>query len=178
MTAYVNVATGTVLSATNTWTAQQTFLRQVTVSTSLALSGPFLAGGSSGASGQLLQSQGGAAPPIWISSVTLLGGAPLLRQSLLQSAVAAKNASYPMTDSDFGILGDATSGLITITLPAANSAGRMVFVLKTDNSANHVRIAGAGSDKIQGSATVDLSVQYQKNVLVSDGGTLWYVISQ
>ena len=67
MKAYVSAATGTVspgmLSSSNTWSAQQTFLNQVTVSTSLVLSGPFLANGSSGSAGQVLLSQGGASSP-------------------------------------------------------------------------------------------------------------------
>jgi len=175
---YVDIATSTLLSSTNSWTAQQTFTKQVSVSTSLALSGSFLANGASGSSGQLLQSQGGASAPAWISSTTLLGGTALVRQGSASLSVVAKSGSYAMTTADFGILGDATSGAVTITLPAASNAGMLVFVVKKDSTGNNVNIAAAGGDSVNGSSSISLTSQYQKRLLIADGGTTWYVISQ
>jgi len=177
---YVDTAASTVLlNSTSTWTAQQTYTKQITVSTSMVLSGSLLAsGGSAGTSGQVLQSQGLGSAPLWITSTTLLGGTAILNQGSASLKVSAKSSSYPMTAADFGILGNATGGAITITLPPASNTGLMVFVLKTDSSGNNVNITAAGSDTIQGSATVNLTTQYQKRLLIADGVTTWYVISQ
>jgi hypothetical protein len=181
--AYVDAATTsvntTLLMSTITWTGQQTYTKQITVSTSMALSGALITGGSAGTSGQLLQSQGSGSAPAWISSTTFLGGTPILRQGSASLSLATKTAGYQMTPADFAILGDATSGAITINLPAASNAGMLVFVAKKDSSVNYVNIAPSGSDTIVGSATpINLTTQFYKRMLIADGGSNWYVISQ
>jgi hypothetical protein len=180
--AYVDAATTAVIAAhllsTSTWTAQQTFTKQIAVSTSIALSGSLIAGGSAGTSGQLLQSQGNASAPAWISSTTLLGGIPILKQGAASLSFVSKNVSYAMTTADFAILGDASVGVVNITLPPASNAGMLVFIIKKDSSANNVNIVGGAGDTIQGSTPVSLGGQYQKRLLIADGGTTWYVMSQ
>jgi hypothetical protein len=180
--AYVDASTATsntvLLMSTNTWTAQQTFNNQITVSTSMAISGALLANGSAGSSGQVLQSQGSGAAMAWVSSTTLLGGTPILKQGSASLSFVSKNISYGMATTDFGILGDASTADIVITLPPASNAGMMVFIVKKDSSANTVSIVGANSDTIEGSTPVNLTSQYQKRLLIADGGSTWYVISQ
>jgi len=179
---YVDASTATAIMAhlmsTNTWTAQQTYTKQISVSTSIVLSGSLLANGSAGTSGQVLQSQGSGSAPAWISSTTFLGGTPVLKQGPASLSFATKNASYPMTAADFAILGDASVGVITITLPPASNAGTLVFIVKKDSSGNNVSIVGAGADTIEGITPLNLAAQYQKRLLIADGGTTWYVISQ
>src|SRR6185437_682206 len=76
-------------------------------------------------------------------------------------AQVTKTANYTALTTDQVILADATAGNIVITLPAASSEGaRELFVKKIDSSANTVRIAAAGTDTIDGAASVTLSLQY------------------
>jgi len=179
---YVNTATSTVnasvWSSTGTWTAQQTYTKQISISTSVVLSGSLIASGSAGSSGQLLQSQGSGSAPAWISSTTFLGGAPILKQGSASLSFAVKNATYTMTTSDFGILANANGVGITITLPPASNAGMLAFIVKTDSSGSNVAIAGAGTDTIEGITPVNLTAQYQKRLLIADGESTWYVMSQ
>jgi hypothetical protein len=91
---------------------------------------------------------------------------------------AVKNATYTMTTSDFGILANANGVGITITLPPASNAGMLAFIVKTDSSGSNVAIAGAGTDTIEGITPVNLTAQYQKRLLIADGESTWYVMSQ
>lgn len=74
---------------------------------------------------------------------------------------------------------NATSGVITITLPAAVTVGSgwAVQIRKSDASANLVTIARAGSDTINGVTTLSLAVQHQSLILFSLGGTSWGVVA-
>ncbi len=76
------------------------------------------------------------------------------------------------------ILVDATSGSVTITLPAASSgflasSGIEYVVQKVDASANTVTISRAGSDLINGSATQTLTIQYQSRTLQAATSSSW-----
>lgn len=70
---------------------------------------------------------------------------------------------------------DATSGAITVTLPAASTTAKKILVKKID-SANNVTVTRAGSDTIEGSNTFVLSSQYQWIVLQSDGTSVWKIV--
>jgi hypothetical protein len=180
--AYVDAATATatsgILSSANTWTGPQTYQKLLTVSTSAVLSGALLANGSPGTAGQVLQSQGPALAPTWISSTTLFGGTPVLKQGGLAPAISTKTNSYSMTPADFGIVADASSNAVSINLPPAANTGMLAYIVRKDGSANTVTIAGSGFDVIEGSSTVNLTAKFQKYLLQADGGTTWYVISQ
>jgi hypothetical protein len=78
-------STTTLVNSTNTWTAQQVFVNQVSISTSLVLTGALSPNGSNGNSGDVLQSQGDGNYPIWSSSTTLLGGTAVMLRETLQS---------------------------------------------------------------------------------------------
>lgn len=91
-------------------------------------------------------------------------------------ATASKTADYTITANDTVILGDATSGNVTITLPLASIASGYRFCIKkSDSSANNVIIARSGSDTIDGSTSATVSVQYVSLTVVSDGSN-WYII--
>lgn len=91
-------------------------------------------------------------------------------------ATASKTANYTITANDTVILGDATSGNVTITLPLASIASGYRFCIKkSDSSANSVIIARSGSDTIDGSTSATVSVQYVSLTVVSDGSN-WYII--
>lgn len=74
---------------------------------------------------------------------------------------------------------NATSGVITITLPSATTVGSgwAVQIRKSDASANLVTISRAGSDTINGATTLSLAVQHQSLILFSLGGTSWGVVA-
>jgi hypothetical protein len=70
-----------------------------------------------------------------------------------------------------------TSGVITVTLPAASSnAGKWVTV-KRGLGANNVIISRGGSDTIDGATTLTLTVPYEWATFTSDPGTnSWYQV--
>lgn len=88
----------------------------------------------------------------------------------------SKTANYTATTSDFMILVDATSGAVTITLPAAaSSAGMVVGVKKIDSSGNAVTVDGNASETIDDATTVSLAAQYDTAFLICDGTEWWKI---
>lgn len=87
---------------------------------------------------------------------------------------ATKTANYTITTSDSGIVADATSGALTITLPTASGATQRYVVKKKDSSANKVTLATTSSQTIDGSTTKTLSLQ-NDSVEVGSDGSNWYV---
>lgn len=90
---------------------------------------------------------------------------------------SAKTANYTVltTDKGFIILVDASSGAVTVTLPAAATAadGFYVYVLKTDSSTNAVTIDGDGAETIDGQTTLVLGNQYDAAMVVTNA-TAWF----
>ena len=81
---------------------------------------------------------------------------------------------YTITVSDFYVRADATSGALTVTLPAAlNKTGREVIIKKIDSGANAVTIGITGSDTIEGSSSMSLASQWDKQRLISNGNASW-----
>lgn len=74
---------------------------------------------------------------------------------------------------------DCTSAAIVATLPAADSVdnGYSVAFKKSDVSANGLTITPAGSDTIDGAASLVIAAQYQSFVVVSDGVSNWNILS-
>ena len=87
----------------------------------------------------------------------------------------AKTSNYTIAATDSGILGDATSGGITITLPTAVGISQKFTIQKKDSSGNSVTIATTSSQTINGSTTKTLSTQYQSVTVASDGSN-WYIV--
>lgn len=75
------------------------------------------------------------------------------------------------------VLANATSGNLTMTLPAANSyADMMLSVKKIDNTANTIVLDGNASETIDGANTQTLNTEFQCMTIVSNG-TAWSIIS-
>jgi hypothetical protein len=92
------------------------------------------------------------------------------------SNVSLVTSAYIATLNDSIILVDATSGAITVTLPAASDCEQKRFTIKkTDISANAVTIDGNGAETIDGAATKTLSTQYKSYELIAHGGSWWIV---
>jgi len=74
------------------------------------------------------------------------------------------------------VLVDASSGAVTITLPAAaDFVGQLIHIKKTDATTLAVIIDGNASETIDGSLNQTITTQYVSVTLVSDG-TEWYII--
>ncbi len=85
--------------------------------------------------------------------------------------------NYPASSMDFMVLGNATGGNITVTLPPATNTGLLLLVEKIDSSANTVTISRLGSDTISGNTSITLSTQYGGRLLIADGALTWHLIS-
>jgi hypothetical protein len=94
----------------------------------------------------------------------------------LGAAIATVTATTALTDAHHTVLCDATSGAITINLPAASTATRRIYnVKKIDASANAVTIDGNGAETIDGAATKAIATQWQ-SFTVQSNGTAWFVL--
>lgn len=106
-----------------------------------------------------------------------------LRQALDRltgGGLRAVAANVTLTADDAGlVLVDAAGGSRTVTLPAANAcAGRpiMLRLVRVDSTgANSVTIQRAGSDTIDGAASITLALG-ERLTLVSDGSSAWRII--
>lgn len=94
--------------------------------------------------------------------------------------VSITNAASPYTlVSEAGYLRcDATSGNITVNLPASIGLGRLVTIKKIDSSANTVTITRAGSDTIDGANTEVLTTQYDSVQMIDAVAGKWDVTSR
>ena len=93
------------------------------------------------------------------------------------ATTSLQTMNYTVTTLDSTLLGDATTGTVTFTLPMAMSAmWHFYYFKKVDSSANNVVIQRAGSDLIDGQTSVTLSTQYQSVIIQSDG-TNWQKLS-
>jgi hypothetical protein len=86
---------------------------------------------------------------------------------------AASSGPVTVAATDKVVPIDATSGAITVNLPPAASAKRLVTIVKVDSSVNLVTIDADGSETIDGATTRTLSTQWASVNLISDG-TEWF----
>jgi hypothetical protein len=94
----------------------------------------------------------------------------------LSVQLTTKTANYTATRADQFIAVSASSGPVTITLPpAATQKGLLIYVKKTDSSANAVTVARSSSDTIDGDTTAVLNSQYTSVGFVSDGISQWLI---
>jgi len=105
--------------------------------------------------------------------VTILG--TMQAKGIKRQVTTTTNSTYAVATTDHIVLADATSGAITVNLPAASTTGRELVVKKVDSSANAVTIDGNGAETIDGATTQVISVQYDAVKIVSDG-TEWWIV--
>jgi hypothetical protein len=92
---------------------------------------------------------------------------------------SARRPTTPRRPADFAILCDATSGAITLTLPAAASnTGRLYFIKKTDAGANAVTVDGNASETIDGATTIVALGNQNEAILIVCNGTAWFILSR
>ena len=94
----------------------------------------------------------------------------------LNYKVVSKTANYTASDETV-ILVDASSGSVTINLPASSGLlGRKYIIVKIDSSSNTVIIDGNASETINGSVTKNINGQYGLIEIISDN-TNWTSLS-
>jgi len=94
--------------------------------------------------------------------------------NLVTSNVVTKTGAYILTAADGIVLCNASSGVFTITLPAA-SRNIMYSIKKIDSSGNIVTIDANGSETIDGDLTVSLNTEGESITIVTDGSN-WFII--
>jgi hypothetical protein len=86
------------------------------------------------------------------------------------------SGTYTVTPRDSTLLGDATSGAISMSLPTvASCAGRIYIFKKIDNSVNSVILTPSDSAAIDGSPSYSLTSQYAM-VRIQNDGVDWWII--
>jgi hypothetical protein len=73
------------------------------------------------------------------------------------------------------VLANASSGIITITLPSASNNNNLYTIKKVDSSSHNITISTTSSQTIDGGTSAILKVQYVSITLVSDGSN-WNVV--
>lgn len=103
----------------------------------------------------------------------------LIASGNLTTGIVAKTANYTATANDGSIEVDATSGAVTITLPAVSgAAGRIYTIKKTDASGNAVTVDPNASETIDGATTASLASQYSTiTIQANAAGTAWHKVS-
>jgi hypothetical protein len=81
-----------------------------------------------------------------------------------------------VVDSDDLVLVDTTSGSVTVTLPSAVGRRGRKFTMKKLIAANTMTLAGAGSETIDGAATVAITTRYAVRTVQSDGIN-WHIVA-
>lgn len=92
----------------------------------------------------------------------------------LRLSYIAKTANYTAADTDYAI--DCTSGTFTVTLPTAVAKAGRVYIVK-NSGAGTITVGTTSTQTIDGAASVSLSVQYQRVVVMSDGAN-WIILNQ
>jgi hypothetical protein len=105
------------------------------------------------------------------------GGANYLGGSVAMKVQGVNFAASPFSAEDqTTMMCDATSGNITINLPAISGRiGRIYIIKKTDASVNTVTIDASGSETIDGITTYVLTAQY-KYVTIQCNNAAWFII--
>ena len=126
----------------------------------------------SGASGDVFQLQNTAGTAIaGVDAIGVLYGVDvaLFAQKLTAST------TLTMTSPHY-IWVDASAGAVTVTLPASSGNPiRTYLVKKIDSTANAVTIAAAGTDTIEGAASISLASQWTFRVLTNTQAGEWYI---
>lgn len=88
--------------------------------------------------------------------------------------VTQVTTNYSVSANDYTIIVDATTGIITITLPtAADNVGRILNIKKIDATGNNVVVDGNTTELIDGGSTATITTQYQSITVHCDGSQWW-----
>lgn len=100
----------------------------------------------------------------------------------VRERVDSVNTNTTLTGEENLLLIDASSGNVTITLPAASigydaawKTGMKFSFVRLDGSGNTVTIQRAGSDTISGATSFTLTTQWQERGVLCGGNNLWVI---
>ena len=109
-----------------------------------------------------------------LTNVTITSGT--ISGITVTSNLVTKTANYTAASGDETILGNASAGSFSITLPTSVGIGGKIYIVKKiDSTANTVTIATTSSQTIDGNTSKVISYQYDGYQLQSDGAN-WFVI--
>jgi hypothetical protein len=109
-------------------------------------------------------------------SLRVASGLPAWSSADDTYATSTKTSNYTIGSTDTVIFADATSGNVTITLPAASGlTGYKFFIKRIDSAANTCTVTRSGSDTIDGVTSLTINQQYTSIMVVSNG-TVWYIL--
>lgn len=87
------------------------------------------------------------------------------------------DSAYTIQVSDDTIMGDATPGPFTITLPLlADCPGQMFTVKKVDGGADAITVDGNGAEAVEYGTSVTLALPGD-TVVLQNVGTAWIIVS-
>jgi len=87
---------------------------------------------------------------------------------------STKTGNYTVLVTDTLLIGDASGGGITFTLPAVSgNSGLVYFIKKNDVTSNTVTIDANGSETIDDGLTAVLTMQYEAIMIVNNGVEWW-----
>lgn len=113
---------------------------------------------------------------IGVGSVSLAINSTLESFASFAAGIGVSSTNVTLGGGSFTRLIDATSGAVTVTLPAALGCTRRIYnIKKIDASANTVTIDANAAETIDGALTQVLTAQWQSITIQSDG-TNWYII--
>jgi len=131
-----------------------------------------VAGGVSGSG--VIQTVGAAV----LGSTLAVSGSTTLASGLTLSRTAVTAATYTILVTDFYLGVDTSSNTVTLTLPAAATAGvGKTYVVKDEGGqagVNQITIDGDGSETIDGDATFPITSPYGAANLYTDGSN-WFI---
>lgn len=104
------------------------------------------------------------------------GGVPSWGADSQTFATTTQTTNYTVGSSDTVVFANATSGNVTITIPAASGlAGYRFYIKRVDGSGNTVTVQRSGSDTIDGMTSFTLDQQYTAFAVVSNGSN-WFIL--
>jgi len=98
------------------------------------------------------------------------------KYSELRMDSSTKTGDYTVLVTDTLLLGDASSGGITFTLPAVSgNSGLVFFIKKKDVTGNTVTVDANGSETIDDGLTAVLTMQYEA-IMIANDGSVWHIL--
>lgn len=110
-----------------------------------------------------------------IGGLWVKNGSTRLDGSIIMPITTATENST-LDKSNYTVLGDASGGSLTISLPSAASCTGIIYVIKKiDGSINSITIDPNGSETIDGSSTISITAQWNKYTIQSTGSN-WVLL--
>jgi len=110
------------------------------------------------------------------SALRRLSLAGLLLNGYLTLNSTAVSTNATLDNTVCIVYADATSGSITLTLPAVAVSTGFTYFIQKRNSANSVILDGNASETVNGATTYTISTQYAAAIIHCDGST-WSVLA-